>query len=103
MFFSLVLPHINPFIFEEQPNRGETVQVMCYVGKGDMPVSFSWMLNGEPIPNYLNVNIETVGKKSSVLNIDSVEESHIGNYTCIASNRAGISTHSAELTVKGTK
>ncbi|KAJ8982888.1 hypothetical protein NQ317_004318 [Molorchus minor] len=80
--------------------RGDSVQVACYINKGDMPVKFSWMLNDELVNRYADINVGLFGKKSSVLSIDSVDENLVGNYTCIASNTAGISRYSAELIVK---
>lgn len=80
---------------------GESVQVSCYVNKGDMPVSFTWMFNGGPISTEMSVTITSFGKKTSVLSIEYVDQSHIGNYTCVVSNKAGIATHSADLYVKG--
>ncbi|CAH0555683.1 unnamed protein product [Brassicogethes aeneus] len=97
----MVLPKIQPIFFgEEVPLSGETVSVQCVVSIGDMPIQFSWMLNGKPISEQNNINIGSFGKKISVLSIDNVSEEHIGNYTCLASNRAGISSESAELLVK---
>lgn len=101
MIFSSVYPHITPFSFEEEPSMGDTVQVSCLVSKGDMPVTFSWLFNGEQIPTDMPVNITPVGKKTSLLTIEIVDQSHIGNFTCVAGNKAGIVTHSAELFVKG--
>lgn len=62
---------------------------------------FSWMLNGKPIVQDENINIAAFGKKVSVLNIDNISEEQAGNYTCIASNKAGMASHSSELIVKG--
>lgn len=101
LFFYIVSPHITQFSFEEEPSMGDTVQVTCLVSKGDMPVTFSWLFNGEKIPIDMSVNIVPVGKKTSLLTIEYVDQSHIGNFTCVASNRAGIVMHSAELFVKG--
>lgn len=80
---------------------GDTVQIHCLVSKGDMPIEFSWLFNGEAVSTELSVNIAPFGKKTSVLSIDYVNESHIGNFTCVASNQAGTSKYSAELFVKG--
>lgn len=96
-------PHITPFSFEEGPSRGDTVQIQCLVSKGDMPITFSWLFNGEVIPIEMSVNIAPFGKKTSVLSIDNADESHIGNFTCVATNRAGGTTYTAALFVKGTK
>lgn len=74
------------------------------VTKGDMPLSFSWNFNGEPITSvHQSIMVAPYGKKSSILSIDSVDQSHIGNYTCIAHNSAGTAYFSAELFVKGMK
>lgn len=42
-----------------------------------------------------------VGKKTSLLSIDSLSEEHAGNYTCVAQNKAGSSSHLSQLIVKG--
>lgn len=97
-----VLPHITPFGLEEEVNRGETVQLTCLVNRGDMPVKFKWYLNGEPIEKFQDISVIPVGKKTSLLNIDAADEVHVGNYTCTARNRAGTSSYSTEITVKGT-
>ncbi|CAH0555678.1 unnamed protein product [Brassicogethes aeneus] len=97
----MVLPKIHPFDFgEELPFVGEAVSVSCLISVGDMPVEFSWALNGKPVEENQNINVGYAGKKMSYLNIDNVSEKHMGNYTCLAANRAGISSYSAELVVK---
>lgn len=101
VIYSLVQPHITPFSFDEEPSLGESVQVSCYVNKGDMPIDFAWILNGEPLSTERSINIARFGKKTSVLSIEYLDQSLIGNFTCVASNRAGIATYSAELFVKG--
>lgn len=80
---------------------GDTVQIQCLVSKGDVPIIFSWLFNGEPISMEMSVKTAPYGKKTSLLSIESANESHIGNFTCVASNRAGITTFTAELFVKG--
>lgn len=97
-----MLPHVIPFTFEDEANSGDMAQVSCYATKGDTPLSFSWLRNGLPISQQVKgVNIMMLGTKTSVLSIDSVDWHHAGNYTCVVSNRAGISTHTSELFVKG--
>lgn len=76
--------------------------MQCSLSVGDMPVKITWNLNGKPLSDVQGVSIGSFGKKTSVISIDSVEEHHAGNYTCIAQNRAGVSTYTTELTVNGT-
>lgn len=75
--------------------------MQCGLSSGDLPVSFSWKLNGKPANHIEGINIVNVGKKTTVLTIDSLTESHAGNYTCFAENKAGVASYSAELVVKG--
>lgn len=81
---------------------GDSATVQCSVAAGDLPIIFSWLLNGRSIKDIQGVNLAQVGKKTSVLSIDSVLEIHAGNFTCLASNKAGITSYTTELVVKGT-
>lgn len=99
----LVSPKILPFAFGEEPSYiGDSITVQCTITSGDMPISFAWFLNGNPIKNLLGISLGSFGKKTAVLAIDTLMESHAGNYTCVAQNKAGLNTFSAELIVKGT-
>lgn len=42
-----------------------------------------------------------LGKRTYALTIDSVSGKHAGNYTCEASNEAGVERYSASLIVNG--
>ncbi|XP_029035702.2 Down syndrome cell adhesion molecule-like protein Dscam2 isoform X29 [Osmia bicornis bicornis] len=98
----MVAPQILPFMFGDEPsNWGELISVTCSVTKGDQPLEISWAFNGTPIDSQhgSDVVIASTNKKNSVLTIESVAARHAGEYTCSASNRAGATTHSAQLTV----
>ncbi|XP_017797231.1 PREDICTED: Down syndrome cell adhesion molecule-like protein Dscam2 [Habropoda laboriosa] len=98
----MVAPQILAFSFGDEPaGWGELISVTCSVTKGDQPLEISWAFNGTPISSYhrSDVIIASTNKKNSVLTIESVAAGHAGEYTCSASNRAGATTHSAQLTV----
>ncbi|XP_040165894.1 Down syndrome cell adhesion molecule-like protein Dscam2 isoform X43 [Anopheles arabiensis] len=95
----MALPVINPFHFEEHVDSEESVQVTCHASKGDLPIEISWQFNGRPIRISSNIEITSIGKRSSSLNIPSVGADHSGVYTCIAKNVAGSRNQSAELFV----
>lgn len=98
---SSVPPKIAPFSFGDEPaNYGESSSIQCNVMVGDYPISIDWQLNGMPVDDAL-VSIGKMGKRLSILNIDSVSGYHAGNYTCIASNLAGSVEHSSRLIVNG--
>lgn len=95
-------PQITPFDFgEDILNAGDTVSTICTVGKGDLPLKIHWMLNDYLLNSGNSVLISRSGKRISLLSIENVQHEHIGNYTCIAENEAGISSHSAVLKVNG--
>lgn len=80
---------------------GESATVQCSISIGDLPIRFRWLLNGEAIESLTGTTMGSFGKKTSVLNIDSLTEKHAGNYTCLVRNRAGTSLHTSLLIVNG--
>lgn len=104
----LVLPQINPFVFgEDEVNLDDAVAATCIVTKGDTPIKIWWTIfnNDDVNPRNLTTNdgvvIAKSGNKLSLLNIESVQRRHRGNYTCWAKNKAGISHYSAQLAING--
>ncbi|XP_049867725.1 Down syndrome cell adhesion molecule-like protein Dscam2 isoform X8 [Pectinophora gossypiella] len=96
----MVAPQVQPFDFgEEILNAGDTVSLTCTVGKGDLPLKIHWQLNDKNLNSGNGVFINRNGKRISVLSIENVQHEHIGNYTCIAENDAGTTSHSAILNV----
>lgn len=97
-------PKIAPFDFGEVPaNFEDSSSITCLVLSGDLPIDIDWLFNDYPINSYSGITIGKMGKKGSVLMIESVSGRHAGNYTCKASNSAGSETHSATLVVNGLK
>lgn len=97
-----VPPQVSPFEFgEEAINSGDFTSVQCSVHKGDLPVNITWVQNGRPIKGNEGVTVSKTGKRVSTLTIDSVDESHSGNYTCVVQNKAGSVSFTAELHVNG--
>lgn len=96
-----VTPHISPFTFDENIFNGDSVQVTCHVTKGDQPVNITWMFKEEYLRPSLGINTINLGDKTSMLIISSVTDRHMGNYACLAENRAGRAVHAAQLNVHG--
>lgn len=106
--FSLpkVLPTIVPFTFgEEQINLDDSIMASCSIIKGDSPIKIWWRFDDEHESYNLTTNdgvvITRASQKISILAIDAVKGRHRGNYTCIASNKGGVSQHSAYLDIHG--
>nr|XP_017031933.1 Down syndrome cell adhesion molecule-like protein Dscam2 isoform X37 [Drosophila kikkawai] len=96
----MVLPKISPFSFgEESMSYGEFVNVQCTISGGDLPVNITWTLNDRPFEDYLEILTTKRGKRINELTIEAVSAKHVGNYSCIAENRAGRANHTAELKV----
>lgn len=99
--FDTVPPKIVPFHFGEEPsNFGESTSIQCSVIAGDFPIDIMWLLNGQPLID-ASVSTAKPSKRMSYLNIDSVDGHHAGNYTCVASNIAGVAEQTDRLIVNG--
>ena len=66
-----------------------------------MPVTITWSLKGKQVNSGPSITTTQLGRQASILVIASVDYTHIGEYTCRATNQAGSVTHSAELRVNG--
>jgi len=93
---------MDPFSFGEDPlSAGESPSLKCSVSHGDLPLTLTWFFNGQPIADRADVSTANVGRRASILSIDSVSGAHAGSYTCRAANLAGEAEHTANLTVNG--
>lgn len=98
----IVLPHINPFSFENDANFGDSVQLICHVAKGDLPLKIKWLFNNQPIFSHLGIVTTKLGERSNFMSVPSVTDKNGGEYTCLASNDVGSSNYSTHLNVFGT-
>ncbi|XP_051167558.1 cell adhesion molecule Dscam2-like isoform X4 [Leptopilina boulardi] len=110
-----VPPRIAPFYFETGVTQGMRTQLMCTTSQGDQPFNITWLMDKKPIElkengdvssNQLstseennNIQISAYPPFSSILTISNVTAKHSGNYTCSISNIAGVTEHSARLSV----
>ena len=100
--FLLEPPQIIPFTFGKPvTDAGAFAQLTCAVSHGDMPITITWSLKGQELNSGPSIMTTMVGTRTSMLIISSVDYSHVGEYTCRASNPAGSVTHSADLVVNG--
>lgn len=98
-----VPPQIVPFTFgDEAMYVGDAASAQCTITKGDSPVDIKWYQNGHLIGTEDGITIMQLSKRLSVLSIDSVRDTHAGNYTCRAANRAGTVEFTSGLAVNGT-
>lgn len=98
---SLVVPKIVPFTFGDSPIfAGQSTQITCLISEGDSPINITWVFDGSDKIKSLGVSTMG-GPKVSMLFIDSVDSRHTGNYTCIATNKAGSVEYTTVLGVHG--
>ena len=101
-FSILEPPVIVPFSFGSSVvNTGVFAQLTCVVSQGDMPISISWSLKGKDLNSGDSITTNMLGQRVSMLVIGSVDYTHIGEYTCRATNTAGSVTHATQLKVNG--
>lgn len=100
--FHAVPPQILPFDFgEDDINLGDFASLTCSVHKGDLPINISWLHKNISIGYVDGILISKAGKKVSTVTIDSVQDRHAGEYTCVAENSAGVARYSVNLQVNG--
>lgn len=102
ILFPPVMPVIVPFPLNEKPaHMDQFLSMTCAVSDGDLPLNIFWTFNNQPITSDIDVSISKLGKRTSVLTIDSVNGHHMGQYTCHGRNEAGSTSYSTELKVIG--
>lgn len=93
---------MSPFTFgDDIPEEGETISIQCTITSGDIPVEFAWTFNGRSTSDLANVFVSKIGRRVSSLTVESLTEKNVGNYSCLARNKAGESAHTASLNVNG--
>jgi len=98
----LVKPHIVPFTFGDEPlMSGSHITIHCTVDEGDLPLSISWIFHGQELSSQMGIETAKLGKRTNFLTIESIAQMHMGQYTCLASNPAGSTNHTASLTIRG--
>ncbi|UXI20602.1 Brain-specific angiogenesis inhibitor 1 [Sarcoptes scabiei] len=97
----LVRPVIEPFKFPQSLHQSQRYNLLCTVVKGDPPIKVEWFKDGQRLlmGSLPRTNIIHVTDYSVTLAFESVQTDHRGNYTCIASNGAGSSSHSASMII----
>lgn len=97
-----VVPKITPFSFQDDPLlEGAFAHLSCVVYQGDLPITFQWLKDDQPISEDLPIKIRDIDDYSSILTIDKVSRKHSGKYTCVVRNEAAATQHSAQLVVNG--
>lgn len=88
-----------PFHFEDPIFAGQSAQVTCLVSEGDLPLDINWsFFNTTPL---MSVSITKVGRRASLLLIEPSSYHHAGNYTCVATNKAGSTNYTTALKING--
>lgn len=64
-------------------------------------MNITWLFEDHDMPQISGLTIINAGKRTLLLNIDSVTATHAGTYKCIARNNAGMVEYSTELRVNG--
>lgn len=106
LVYVIVSPKIVPFKFGEHAvNASQSATLQCTVAEGDLPLIINWYKDGKPeklaSDDRESISIAKISRYVSVLSIEAVTASHIGNYTCSVKNTVGVSNHTAALFVNG--
>src|SRR6185437_9477633 len=94
-----LLPVANPII---AITEGTVFSTLCSLSVGSEPLFFQWSKDGVKLPDSptSSSKIETT-RKLSYIQIDSVQRTDAGNYTCTLTNAFGSDSLSITLSIKG--
>lgn len=84
----VVPPHIGEVVDRHNINEGNDFYLYCPVRGSPLP-DIVWLHNGHIINSDNNSDIE-ITENGTLMHIENVEAKHGGQYSCIASNLAGI-------------
>lgn len=96
-------PKLVPLSAPANLKQGDRTTLTCTVARGDSPLTLLWKKDGAPVSveNLPSVKILNFDEFNSMLTIESLSISHIGNYSCSAVNLAGNSALSTHINVHG--
>lgn len=91
----LPLPQLSEPLFVD-----DFYQFTCSVLQGDPPFRIKWLFRNTPLMENPNIKVENT-KRTSSLTFEAVSADEVGEYVCVASNKAGFANSSTTLIVKG--
>ncbi|KAH9364301.1 hypothetical protein HPB48_008461 [Haemaphysalis longicornis] len=94
-------PVIMPFAFARDSRLGQKTFVTCAVARGTQPLKISWTHGGKPLVNTDHKYATALTSNIVTMTIEQLSAEDIGNYTCTATNEAGIDSVTAALLVEG--
>ena len=95
-------PQLVPITFGKDIfDEGMRAQLLCTVAAGDEPLTLTWSFHGNNISSDSGILTSNLGSMTSILMINSVNHGHRGSYTCLAKNKAGSASSTADLKVNG--
>lgn len=94
------LPKLQNFHFPEIVKKGDKINILCSVIRGQSPFTFEWKKNSDVLQSKNNIQI-IQNTDFSRLIINPVTDKSYGNYTCTVRSKYGSDSFSAFLHVKG--
>ncbi|GIY67333.1 titin [Caerostris darwini] len=92
------LPKVQPFNFKQGARIGDKTSGLC-LAESKSPLSYVWRKDGDLLSEKDEIRFKT-DDELSILIIEPVKIENSGNYTCIAKNKYGSDSFTAELLVE---
>ncbi|GBN30118.1 Down syndrome cell adhesion molecule-like protein Dscam2 [Araneus ventricosus] len=98
--FVVVPPVIDPDYFKESITIDEDTRtkLICVVTRGDPPMRFHWLKNGQTFLAHGDTTVQTF-EDTSIVTFKKVASSDRGQYTCVAANIAASTNRTMQFVV----
>ncbi|GBM66129.1 Down syndrome cell adhesion molecule [Araneus ventricosus] len=95
-------PILYPLMVPSNPSIGDNVEMHCTLKRGSLPVTFKWLYNNQDMTLTSKYKI-TNADKSSHFSMGNIQSHDIGNYTCVATNNAGVDRKIANIVMEASE
>ncbi|KAF8764132.1 Down syndrome cell adhesion molecule like protein [Argiope bruennichi] len=95
-------PILYPLMVPSNPSIGDNAEMLCSLKRGSLPITFKWLYNNQDMTLTSKYKISSTDK-SSHFSIGNIQPNDIGNYTCVATNNAGVDRKVASIIMEASE
>ena len=91
---------ISSFSVQRNVSEKTYFQQTCTAEEGELPFTFEWFKNSQPIRSETGIKVEN-SSRFSILIIESIKQKDSAHFKCLVRNKHGFDSQEIHLIVKG--